>query len=237
MFFAYQKPVTTNVGSVCIAKRHLKLTSQFVLIAVARLRTFVAVLLAYVVVALLPCQLTLASDVYAQEARRFIEIQRNHYNAMLTGQSRLKRACSVPFDASPNTTQRLPDLSILRQTLVTESGRFTSRATTRLSAARRDQAVQCKNPVGKVLELFGVKSGCSEAEITTKQTQQILKAATDWETLLESQLKVLSDARTLEAKACLSPGFTAKLIRAYTDSVRPQGTPLSKLFDRWTSAR
>ena len=53
----------------------------------------------------------------------------------------------------------------------------------------------------------------------------------------EDQLQVLDDAATLEREACLSPGFTSKLMRAYTDSVRPRGAPLKSLFDRWTSAR
>jgi hypothetical protein len=176
------------------------------------------------------------SEVYATEAARFISLQRDNYRSMLTGQNRLKRACSVPVVPSGDRTAALPDLGQLKTELSDESKRFSSRASTRYSAAKRDQSLQCKNPVGKVLELFGAKSGCSEAEENTAAAQKILKSASDWEEILELQMTVLEDAAALERQACLSAGFTAKLTRAYTDSVRPNGSSLSRLFDRWTSA-
>jgi hypothetical protein len=176
------------------------------------------------------------SEVYATEAARFISLQRDNYRSMLTGQNRLKRACSVPVVPSGDRTAALPDLGQLKTELSDESKRFSSRASTRYSAAKRDQSLQCKNPVGKVLELFGAKSGCSEAEENTTAAQKILKSASDWEEILGLQMTVLEDAAALERRACLSAGFTAKLTRAYTDSVRPNGSSLSRLFDRWTSA-
>jgi hypothetical protein len=179
---------------------------------------------------------THGSEVYATEAARFISLQRDNYRSMLTGQNRLKRACSVPVVPSGDRTAALPDLGQLKTELSDESKRFSSRASTRYSAAKRNQSLQCKNPVGKVLELFGAKSGCSEAEENTAAAQKILKSASDWEEILGLQMTVLEDAAALERRACLSAGFTAKLTRAYTDSVRPNGSSLSRLFDRWTSA-
>ena len=176
------------------------------------------------------------SEVYATEAARFISLQRDNYRSMLTGQNRLKRACSVPVVPSGDRTAALPNLEQLKTELSDESKRFSSRASTRYSAAKRDQSLQCKNPVGKVLELFGAKSGCSEAEENTAAAQKILKSASDWEEILGLQMTVLEDAAALERRGCLSAGFTAKLTRAYTDSVRPNGSSLSRLFDRWTSA-
>ena len=176
-----------------------------------------------------------ASEIYKNEAQRFIDMQRDNYNVMLTGQSRLKRACSVPLDSVARTTVPLPDLVALAAELDAESERFSSRASARYSAAKRDEALQCKNPLGKVLELFGAKSACTEAGELTVSRQQILKLAAEWDRLVESQIKVLTDARELEASGCLSAGFTSKLTQAYRDSVRPQGVPLGALFDRWTS--
>ena len=176
-----------------------------------------------------------ASEIYKNEAQRFIDMQRDNYNVMLTGQSRLKRACSVPLDSVARANVPLPDLIALAAELDAESERFSSRASARYSAAKRDEALQCKNPLGKVLELFGAKSACTEAGELTVSRQQILKLAAEWDRLLESQLKVLTDARELEASGCLSAGFTSKLTQAYRDSVRPQGVPLGALFDRWTS--
>ena len=176
-----------------------------------------------------------ASEIYRNEAQRFIDMQRDNYNVMLTGQSRLKRACSVPLDSVARTNVPLPDLVALAAELDAESERFSTRASARYSAAKRDEALQCKNPLGKVLELFGAKSACTEAGELTVSRQQILKLAAEWDRLLESQLKVLTDARELEASGCLSAGFTSKLTQAYRDSVRPQGVPLGALFDRWTS--
>lgn len=175
-------------------------------------------------------------EVYASEAAKFISLQRDNYRSMLTGQSRLKRACSVPVVPSGDRAETLPNLAQLKTELAAESKRFSSRAGNRYSAAKREQSLQCKNPVGKVLELFGAKSGCSEAEEDTAAAQKILKAASDWQELLGLQITVLEDAAVLERRACLSAGFTAKLTAAYTDSVRPGGSRLSKLFDRWTSA-
>ena len=176
-----------------------------------------------------------ASEIYLNEAQRFIDMQRDNYNVMLTGQGRLKRACSVPLDNVARTTVPLPGLVSLAGELDTESQRFTSRASVRYSAAKRDEALQCKNPIGKVLELFGAKSACSEAGEATLTRQKILRVSAEWDRLLDSQLKVLTDARELEASGCLSAGFTSKLTQAYRDSVRPQGEPLGALFDRWTS--
>lgn len=176
-----------------------------------------------------------ASEIYLTEARRFIAIQQDSYNVMITGQGRLKRACSVPLDQSNAPSRPLPDIQTLKNKLRTESKRFTSRASTRLTAARRDRALQCKNPVGKVLELFGVRSPCTEAEQNERYRRGILKVATSWERLLESQITVLTRARELETQGCLSPGFTSKFTRAYEGSVKPQGAPLQVLFDRWTS--
>ena len=166
-----------------------------------------------------------ASEVYLNEARRFVDMQRDNYNVMLTGQGRLKRACSVPLDSVARTTVPLPDLSSLASELETESQRFSSRASARYSAAKRDEALQCKNPIGKVLELFGAKSACAEAGEATVTRQKILRISAEWERLLASQIQVLTDARELEASGCLSAGFTSKLTQAYRDSVRPQGRP------------
>ena len=178
-----------------------------------------------------------SSEIYKNEAQRFIDMQRDNYNVMLTGQSRLKRACSVPLDIAARTTVPLPDLMSLSGQLKAEAGRFSSRASARYSAAKRDEALQCKNPIGKVLELFGAKSACAEAGEATAARQQILRLSAEWEGLIEAQVKVLTDAGELEASGCLSAGFTSKLTRAYRDSVRPQGAPLRALFDRWTSGQ
>lgn len=177
------------------------------------------------------------AEIFATEASKFLELQRENYNSMLTGQSRLKRACSVPLTNRQSFPRDIPDLSSLRQELVSEARQFKERASTRYSAAKREETLECRNPVGKVLELFGAKSGCSEAGERVQSAQAVLKVAADWESLLSSQLQVLDDAANLEREACLSPGFTSKLKRAYTDSVRPQSTPLKSLFDRWTSAQ
>jgi hypothetical protein len=179
----------------------------------------------------------LGSDIFASEASKFLELQQENYNSMLTGQKRLKRACSVPLTRPQGSPRDIPDLSPLRQELVAESGRFKERASTRYSSAKREETLECRNPVGKVLELFGARSGCAEAGDRVASAQAVLKVAAGWESLLASQLQVLDDAATLERQACLSPGFTSKLTRAYTDSVRPKGTPLGTLFDRWTSAQ
>ena len=176
-----------------------------------------------------------SSEIYLNEAQSFVDMQRDNYNVMLTGQGRLKRACSVPLDSVARTNVPLPDLVALSAELDAESERFNSRASARYSAAKRDEALQCKNPLGKVLELFGAKSACSEAGETTLTRQNILRVSAEWDRLLESQTKVLTDARELEASGCLSAGFTSKLTQAYRDSVRPQGVPLGALFDRWTS--
>ncbi len=50
------------------------------------------------------------SEVYAAEAARFISLQRDNYRSMLTGQSRLKRACSVPVVPSGDRAGTLPNL-------------------------------------------------------------------------------------------------------------------------------
>jgi len=176
-------------------------------------------------------------EVFATEASKFLELQRENYNSMLTGQNRLKRACSVPLTRPRGFARDIPDLAPLRQELVAESGRFKERASTRYSSAKREETLECRNPVGKVLELFGAKSGCTEAGERVQSAQAVLKVAADWGSLLASQLQVLDDAATLEREACLSPGFTSKLMQAYTDSVRPRGAPLKSLFDRWTSAQ
>ena len=55
---------------------------------------------------------------------------------MLTGQNRLKRACSVPLTRQQGFARDIPDLSSLKQELVAESGRFKERASTRYSAAK-----------------------------------------------------------------------------------------------------
>ena len=185
----------------------------------------------------MPATTAVGDEVFATEASKFLELQRENYNSMLTGQNRLKRACSVPLTRPRGFARDIPDLAPLRQELVAESGRFKERASTRYSAAKREETLECRNPVGKVLELFGAKSGCSEAGERVQSAQAVLKVAADWDSLLASQLQVLEDAATLERDACLSPGFTSKLMRAYTDSVRPRGAPLKSLFDRWTSAR
>ena len=176
-----------------------------------------------------------ASEIFLNEAQRFVDMQRDNYNVMLTGQGRLKRACSVPLESTARTTTPLPDLLSLSSELEAESERFSSRASVRYSAAKRDEALQCKNPIGKVLELFGAKSACTEAGEATLTRQNILRISAEWDRLLDSQIQVLKDARELEASGCLSAGFTSKLTQAYRDSVRPQGEPLGALFDRWTS--
>ena len=191
--------------------------------------------LAFIVCSLLVSVNSIASETSLTEARRFIAIQQDSYNVMVTGQGRLKRACSVPLDRSNTPARPLPDIQALQTELRSESKRFTSRASGRVSVAKRDRALQCKNPVGKVLELFGVKSSCTEAEKDVRYRQEILKVATSWERLLESQIIVLTEARDLESKGCLSPGFTSKLTSAYEGSLKPQGVPLQVLFDQWTS--
>ena len=178
-----------------------------------------------------------ASEIFLNEAQRFVDMQRDNYNVMLTGQGRLKRACSVPLESTTRPTTPLPDLLSLSSELEAESERFSSRASARYSAAKRDEALQCKNPLGKVLELFGAKSACTEAGEATLTRQNILRIAAEWDRLLDSQIQVLKDARELEASGCLSAGFTSKLTQAYRDSVRPQGEPLGALFDRWTSGQ
>ena len=178
---------------------------------------------------------SIASETSLTEARRFIAIQQDSYNVMVTGQGRLKRACSVPLDQSNIPARPLPEIQALQTELRTESKRFTSQASERLSIAKRDRVLQCKNPVGKVLELFGANSSCTEAEKDVRYRQEILKVATSWERLLESQITVLTEARDLESKGCLSPGFTSKLTSAYKGSLQPQGVPLQVLFDQWTS--
>lgn len=191
--------------------------------------------LAFIVCSLLVSVNSIASETSLTEARRFIAIQQDSYNVMVTGQGRLKRACSVPLDRINTPARPLPDIQALQTELRTESKRFTSRASGRVSVAKRDRALQCKNPVGKVLELFGVKSSCTEAEKDVRYRQEILKVATSWERILESQIIVLTEARDLESKGCLSPGFTSKLTSAYEGSLKPQGAPLQVLFDQWTS--
>ena len=171
-----------------------------------------------------PSTTAVGAEVFATEASKFLELQRENYNSMLTGQKRLKRACSVPLGRQQSVPQDIPDFSALRQELVAESKRFSERASTRYSAAKREETLECRNPVGKVLELFGAKSGCSEAGERVASAQAVLKTAADWDSLLSSQLQVLEDAATLEREAC-SPGFTRKLLQAYTDSVRPRGAP------------
>ncbi len=178
-----------------------------------------------------------ASEIFVTEATRFIDMQRDNYNVMLTGQGRLKRACSVPLEGRLTSPSSLPELGQLATELSTESERFSSRASARYSAAKRDEALQCKNPLGKVLELFGAESACTEAGKVTASTQKILKLAAEWDQLLGAQIQVIKDARELEASGCLSPGFSSKLTEAYRDSVRPQGAPLGALFDRWTSGQ
>jgi len=178
-----------------------------------------------------------ASEIFAAEAQRFIEMQRDNYSVMTTGQGRLKRACSVPLNRNPAPAVVIPELGPLATELSEESKRFGSRASARYSAAKRDEALQCKNPLGKVLELFGAESACSEAGRATASTRQIRGHAAEWERLLGQQIQVITDASELEANGCLSPGFTAKLTQAYRDSVRPRGVPLGVLFDRWTSGQ
>ena len=184
-----------------------------------------------------PTSTAVGDEVFATEASKFLELQRENYNSMLTGQNRLKRACSVPLTRPQEFVRDIPDLAPLRQELITEADRFKERASTRYSSAKREETLECRNPVGKVLELFGAKSGCTEAGERVQSAQAVLKVAADWGSLLASQLQVLDDAATLEREACLSPGFTGKLMQAYTDSVRPRGAPLKPLFDRWTSAQ
>ena len=50
-----------------------------------------------------------ASEIYLNEAQRFVDMQRDNHNVMLT-QGRLKRACSVPLDGVTRTTTPRPDL-------------------------------------------------------------------------------------------------------------------------------
>ena len=116
-----------------------------------------------------------ASEIFLNEAQRFVDMQRDNYNVMLTGQGRLKRACSVPLEGRLTSPSSLPELGQLATELSTESERFSSRASARYSAAKRDEALQCKNPLGKVLELFGAESACTEAGKVTASTQKILK--------------------------------------------------------------
>jgi hypothetical protein len=179
---------------------------------------------------------TVASDATVVEAKRFIEIQQDSYNVMVTGQGRLKRACSVPLDpGNVSQIQALPDLKLFADQLKIEAKQFATRASARFSAAKRDRTLQCKNPLGKVLELFGAKSACAEAGEVVASRQAILSIANKWQGLLGLQLEVLAGARQLELEGCLSSGFTEKLTRAYEDSVRPRGAPLEELFNRWTS--
>ena len=202
-----------------------------------------------------------SSEIFAMESAHFINIQRDNYNSILTGQNRLKRACSVPVTPPISQEDQLPNLSALETELNTEAQRFKSRASALYSAAKREQALICGNPIDKksrasalysaakreqalicgnpidkLFELFGAKSACAEAKARTRSTQKILKSASDWEAILKFQMKVLNDVRSLETRACLSSGFTTKLTQAYIDSIRPQDSTHSTLFDRWTSA-
>ena len=177
------------------------------------------------------------SEIYAAEARRFVEMQRDNYTVMLTGQGRLKRACSVPMDPNTAPPVATPELGTLASELSDESRRFGSRASARYSAAKADQALQCKNPLGMVLELFGSDSACTQAKRETASRREILRLSDEWDRLLATQIRVITEARGLEENGCLSPGFTAKLTQAYRDSVRPRGETLRPLFDRWTSGQ
>ena len=174
-------------------------------------------------------------DQYAADARRFVEIQREAHNAMLTGQSRLQRACSVPVIPSPTNGRQLPNLTQLRTELTAEAASFQVAANNRRKVAESAQTRRCRNPVSAVLELFGTQTECTDAKADTIARRRIVKAADDWSELLMSQLKVLDDARALERRGCLSAGFTTKLTEAYRDSLQPAGVPLRVLFDQWTS--
>ena len=174
-------------------------------------------------------------DDKATDARRFVEMQREARNSMLTGQSRLERACSVPVVPSATRRTGLPDLNQIGSDLVSEADRFYRSAREREQAAEMNRARQCQNPITAVLELFGSENSCTEAKADAIARRRITEAAKDWGELLRSQLKILADARALERRGCLSAGFTAKLTEAYVDSLRPAGTSLRVVFDRWTS--
>ena len=98
-------------------------------------------------------------------------MQRDNYNVMLTGQGRLKRILLGPVGEYHTANYPAPGLLSLSRELEAESERFSSRASARYSAAKRDEALQCKNPIGKVLELFGAKSACTEAGEATLTRQ------------------------------------------------------------------
>ena len=132
-------------------------------------------------------------------------MQRDNYNVMLTGQGRLNGPCSVPLEGSLTAPSSLPELGQLATELSTESERFSSRASARYSAAKRDGALQCKNPLGKVLELFGAESACTEAGKVTASTQKILKLAAEWDQLLGAQIQVIGTLVSLRRAGVSAP--------------------------------
>ena len=74
-----------------------------------------------------------------------------------------------------------------------------------------------------MLELFGAKSGCSEAGERVQSAQAVLKVAADWDSLLASQLQVLEDAATLERRRA-EPRIHQKPCGPYRP-VRPGAPP------------
>ena len=161
----------------------------------------------------MPTTTAVGDEVFATEASKFLELQRENYNSMLTGQNRLKGPARYPHKAPRICARDIPDLAPLRQELVAEAGRFKERASTRYSAAKREETLECRNPVGKVLELFGAKSGCTEAGERVQSAQAVLKVAADWDSLLASQLQVLDDAATLERRRASAPDSPANFCR------------------------
>ena len=92
------------------------------------------------------------AEVFATEASKFLELQRENYNSMLTGQNRLKRACSVPLTRQQGFARDIPDLSSLKQELLAESGRFkerrprgTARPRERRPSSAGTRSARCSN--------------------------------------------------------------------------------------------
>ena len=149
-----------------------------------RVRHTAALAVLVLVVSLIASGGVWGDGVFASEASKFLELQRENYNSMLTGQRRLKRACSVPLAPQSRRPSRLPSLTALSRQLVPESERFKTRARDRHNDASREKTTLCRNPVGRVLELFGAESSCTIASQNEASARAVLDVAVAWESLL-----------------------------------------------------
>ena len=81
------------------------------------------------------------------------------------------------------------------------------------------------NPVGKVLDCSAPSRALRGRE-RVQSAQAVLKVRRTGLAPSLTAPGTRGHGHTRE-EACLSAGFTRKLMQAYTDSVRPQGVPLS----------